>query len=52
MSDNNAYNLVKTLIKYKMKTKEELIAYCDAYLATKKLTPEQYTELVDIISKL
>lgn len=41
----SAYELVKMLIKYKRKTKEEFIEYCNVYLATGKLSEEEYEEL-------
>ena len=44
------YTTLKIMIKYKRKTAEELKAYCDAYLATGKISEKQYEELVDLIS--
>lgn len=44
-----AYATLKMMIKYKLKSSEELLAYCDAYLATGKFNSEQYTELVGMI---
>ena len=45
----SAYQIMKLLIKYKRKTKEELLDYCDAYLATGKLQKTEYDELKAII---
>lgn len=42
----SAYELIKLLIKHNRKTKEELTAYCDAYLATGKLSEDEYEELL------
>ena len=44
-----AYTTLKIMIKYKRKSNEELLAYCDAYLAAEKITKEQYDELVAMI---
>lgn len=46
-----AYMTLKMMIKYKLKTNEELKAYCDAYLATGKINSEQHAELVDMIEQ-
>lgn len=43
------YITLKIMIKYKRKSAEELKAYCDAYLATGKISEKQYWELVDLI---
>lgn len=45
----SAYQIIKLLIKYKRKTRKELLAYCDAYLATGKISEKQYEELVALI---
>lgn len=44
-----AYMTLKMMIKYNLKSKEELKAYCDVYLATGKINSEQYKELVGMI---
>lgn len=43
------YSALKIMIKYHRKSDEELKAYCDAYLATGKISEKQYEELVDLI---
>ena len=43
------YSTMKLLIKYRRKSAEELKAYCDAYLATGKISEKQYEELVALI---
>ena len=46
------YNTVKLLIKYRRKSAEELIKYCDAYLASGKLNQTQYEELMGMIAEM
>ena len=46
------YTTMKLLIKYKRKSAEELIRYCDVYLANDKLTQKQYDELMVMIAKM
>ncbi|MBQ8280928.1 MAG: hypothetical protein IJZ25_00825 [Lachnospiraceae bacterium] len=46
------YNTMKLLIKYRRKYAEELIKYCDAYLASGKLDKKEYNELMDMIVKM
>ena len=43
------YTALKIMIKYKRKSAEELKAYCDAYLATGKISESQYEELYGMI---
>ena len=43
------YNALKIMIKYHRKSDEELKAYCDAYLATRKISEKQSEELVALI---
>lgn len=44
-----AYLTLKVMIRYKKKSNEELLAYCDAYLKSGKITQMQYEELVTMI---
>ena len=46
------YNTMKLLIKYRRKSAEELIKYCDAYLASGKLNQTQYDELMGMIGEM
>ena len=46
------YSTMKLLIRYKRKSAEELIRYCDAYLASGKLTQTQYDELMVMIAEM
>lgn len=46
------YNTMKLLIKYRRKSAEELIKYCDAYLASGKLNQTQYDELMGMIAEM
>ena len=46
------YNTLKLLIKYRRKTAEELICYCDLYLASGKLNQKQYEELMGMIANM
>ena len=46
------YNTVKLLIKYRRKSAEELIKYCDAYLASGKLNQKQYDDLMVMIAEM
>ena len=46
------YTTMKLLIRYKRKSAQELLAYCDAYLAKGKLTQAQYDELVAMITPI
>lgn len=46
------YNTVKLLIKYRRKSAEQLIKYCDAYLANGKLNQKQYEELMGMIAEM
>lgn len=46
------YNTMKLLIKYKRKSAEELIKYCDAYLENGKLNEDQYDELMGMIAEM
>lgn len=43
------YTTLKIMIKHKRKSKEELLAYCKAYLASGKINEKQYDELVAMI---
>ena len=43
------YSTLKIMIKYHRKSDDELKAYCDAYLATGRITESQYEELVALI---
>lgn len=45
-----AYKTLKMMIKYKRKSKETLLQYCDAYLSSGKITDVQYEELKELIS--
>lgn len=44
------YNTMKLLIKYKRKSKEDLLKYANAYLKANQLTAEQYEEVVGLIN--
>lgn len=46
------YNTVKLLIKYRRKSADELVKYCNAYLANGKLTQTQYDELMAMIEAM
>ena len=46
------YSTMKLLIKYRRKSAEELIRYCDAYLASGKLNQTQYDELMGMIAEM
>lgn len=46
------YSTMKLLIKYRRKSAEELIKYCDAYLASGKLNQKQYDELMGMIAEM
>lgn len=46
------YSTMKLLIRYKRKSAEELIRYCDAYLASGKLNESQYDELMGMIAEM
>lgn len=46
----STYEIMKILIKSNRKTKEELLKYCKAYLATKKLSQTEYDELVKALA--
>ena len=46
------YSTMKLLIKYRRKSAEELINYCDAYLASGKLNQKQYDELMGMIAEM
>lgn len=41
------YTTLKIMIKYKRKTTEELVKYCEAFYASGKLTKKQYKELME-----
>lgn len=44
-----AYLVLKMMIKYQKKSKEEILAYMDAYLAAGKISQEQYNDLISFI---
>lgn len=44
------YNTMKWLIKYKIKTKEDLFKYANAYLKANQLTKEEHEEIVGLIN--
>lgn len=46
------YSTMKLLIKYRRKSAEELIKYCDAYLASGKLNQTQYDKLMGMIAEM
>lgn len=46
------YNTMKLLIKYKRKSKEELIKYCNAYLTSGNLTKKQHEDLMAMIEAM
>lgn len=43
------YTTLKIIVKYKRKTNEELLKYCDTYLKSGKINQKQYEELVAMI---
>lgn len=46
------YSTMKLLIKYRRKSAEELIKYCDAYLANGKVNKKQHDELMGMILEM
>lgn len=46
------YNTMKLLIKYKRKSEEELIKYCDTYLASGNLNQKEHDELMEMIAEM
>lgn len=46
------YKTTKLLIKYKRKSEEELIKYCDTYLKNGKINQKQYDELMGMIAEM
>ena len=47
----SAYVTLKMMIKYKRKSTEDIVQYMDAYLSTRKITVEQYDELMKELEK-
>ncbi len=45
-----AYKILKSLISNKKKTDEEILTIADVYYAAGRLTDEQYTEIVNIVT--
>ena len=45
----NAYTTLKFMMKYKRKSKEEILSYMDAYLIAGKITQQQYDSLNDML---
>lgn len=43
---SDTYKLVKILIKYNQKSKEEILEQCNVFFATNKLSEEEYEELL------
>ncbi len=46
-----AYKILKNLITTGKKTGEEILAMADVYYAAGRLTDEQYTEIVNIVTE-
>lgn len=44
-----AYKIMKSLIQNSTKTKEELLNMADVYYAAKRLTSEEYAEIIENI---
>lgn len=47
----SAYTTLKFMIKYKRKSAEVILDYCDAYLSAGKITESEYYELVDLLEE-
>jgi hypothetical protein len=46
-----AYKILKSLITNGKKTNEDILTIADVYYAAGRLTDEQYTEIVNIVTK-
>ena len=47
----NTYENMKKVIALGKKTSEELLTMCDIFLMNNRISPEQYTELVNLINE-
>lgn len=47
----SAYMTLKFMIRYKRKSNDELLVYCDAYLSSGKITESEYYELVGLLEE-
>jgi hypothetical protein len=41
---------MKKLIENKIKTKEQLLVYCDVFLMAERISQDQFLELVELIN--